>query len=83
MFKSAVGFELWSMSKDILFDNIIITEEIDVADHWATVTFDMKRQKIASDSVSNFCIYCVISKTYIFYNENKTYYLLLIGHSLG
>ncbi|KAG5881449.1 hypothetical protein JTB14_037667 [Gonioctena quinquepunctata] len=49
---SAVGFELWSMSQDILFDNIIITEELAVADKWAADTFDKKRQKIAKDSES-------------------------------
>lgn len=47
-----MGFELWSMSKDILFDNIIITEEITIAEKWAADTFDKKRQKIAKDSVS-------------------------------
>lgn len=40
------------MSKDILFDNIIITEEITIAEKWAGDTFDKKRQKIAKDSVS-------------------------------
>ncbi|KAL1506401.1 hypothetical protein ABEB36_005771 [Hypothenemus hampei] len=49
---TAVGFELWSMSKDILFDNIIITEEIEVAEYWASDTFNKKREKIASDSES-------------------------------
>lgn len=53
--QSAVGFELWSMSKDILFDNIIITEEIEIAEQWASASFDKKRQKIASDSVSTTC----------------------------
>ncbi|KAJ8945085.1 hypothetical protein NQ318_005265 [Aromia moschata] len=48
----AVGFELWSMSKDILFDNILITDEIAVAEKWAADTFDKKRQKIARDSES-------------------------------
>ena len=51
-FQSAVGFELWSMSKDIFFDNIIITDDIEVANHWAAATYDKKRQKIAKDSVS-------------------------------
>lgn len=50
--QSAVGFEIWSMSSDILFDNIIITEEIAIADKWAADTFDKKRQKISKDSVS-------------------------------
>nr|QTV99345.1 calnexin [Leptinotarsa decemlineata] len=49
---SAVGFELWSMSQDILFDNIIITEDIAIADKWAEDTFSKKRQKIAKDSES-------------------------------
>ncbi|XP_063907214.1 calnexin-like isoform X2 [Zophobas morio] len=49
---SAVGFELWSMSKDIFFDNIIITDDIEVANHWAAATYDKKRQKIAKDSES-------------------------------
>ncbi|KAL3266437.1 hypothetical protein HHI36_010610 [Cryptolaemus montrouzieri] len=49
----AIGFELWSMSKDILFDNIIITEEITIAQQWAADTFQKKRQKIAKDSVSH------------------------------
>ncbi|CAH1100605.1 unnamed protein product [Psylliodes chrysocephalus] len=49
---SAIGFELWSMSQDILFDNIIITEDITIADKWAADTFDKKRQKIAKDSES-------------------------------
>lgn len=40
------------MSKDIYFDNIIITDDINVANKWAEDTFDKKRQKIAKDSVS-------------------------------
>ncbi|XP_045478978.1 calnexin [Harmonia axyridis] len=48
----AVGFELWSMSRDILFDNIIITEELSIAQEWAAETFEKKRQKIAKDSES-------------------------------
>ncbi|KAK9876613.1 hypothetical protein WA026_013991 [Henosepilachna vigintioctopunctata] len=48
----AIGFELWSMSRDILFDNIIITEDITIAQQWAADTFDKKRQKIAKDSES-------------------------------
>lgn len=40
------------MSKDILFDNIIITEEYVVAERWAADTFEKKRQKIAKESVS-------------------------------
>ncbi|XP_044255436.1 calnexin-like [Tribolium madens] len=49
---TAVGFELWSMSKDIFFDNIIITDDISIANHWAVATFEKKKQKIAKDSES-------------------------------
>lgn len=52
LLQAAVGFELWTMSKDILFDNIIITDEYYVAEKWASDTFDKKRQKIAKESVS-------------------------------
>lgn len=52
LFQEAIGFELWTMSKDILFDNIIITDEYVVAERWAADTFEKKRQKIAKDSVS-------------------------------
>lgn len=48
----AVGFELWSMSKDMLFDNLILTEDINIAEEWAAATFEKKRQKIAKDSES-------------------------------
>lgn len=43
---TAVGFELWSMSNMLLFDNIIITDDSDVADQWAKQTFDLKRAKL-------------------------------------
>ncbi|XP_063989468.1 calnexin isoform X2 [Diachasmimorpha longicaudata] len=45
----AVGFELWSMSPDILFDNIIITDDEDVAKQWADDTFEIRRRKIAQE----------------------------------
>jgi len=38
----AVGLELWSMSDNIFFDNIIITDSRMVSDHWAGDSFDMK-----------------------------------------
>jgi len=43
---SAVGIELWSMSKDIYFDNILVTSELEVADEWAKDTYDVKIQKL-------------------------------------
>ncbi|XP_066999252.2 calnexin isoform X2 [Anabrus simplex] len=48
----AVGFELWSMSSNILFDNIIITDDAIVADKWAADTFSLKRRKMEKESES-------------------------------
>ncbi|XP_055836972.1 calnexin isoform X2 [Episyrphus balteatus] len=47
---SAVGIELWSMSSDILFDNLIITDDIEVATDFASKTFDIKRKYIDKES---------------------------------
>ncbi|XP_059219383.1 calnexin isoform X2 [Stomoxys calcitrans] len=47
---SAVGIELWSMSNEILFDNLIITDDLDVAIDYSSKTFDLKRKFIAKES---------------------------------
>lgn len=52
MFQSAIGFELWSMSPDIYFDNIIITDDETVAKKWADDSFEIRRVKIAEENVS-------------------------------
>ncbi|KAL7288079.1 hypothetical protein TKK_0017868 [Trichogramma kaykai] len=46
----AVGFELWSISPDILFDNIIVTDDEMVAKKWAEDTFDLRKQRIATEA---------------------------------
>jgi len=43
---SAVGIELWSMSNDIYFDNVLVTSDLAVADEWAADTYDLKVQKL-------------------------------------
>jgi calnexin len=43
---SAVGIELWSMSDDILFDNILITDDEDLAIEWAEQTYNLKRKHL-------------------------------------
>ncbi|XP_017883435.1 calnexin-like isoform X2 [Ceratina calcarata] len=48
----AVGFELWSMSPDILFDNILVTDDERVAKKWADDTFEVRRARIAEESWS-------------------------------
>jgi len=60
--KSALGFELWSVSDDILFDNIIITDEKKVADDWAEQTWVIKYElelagtaSAVSSSISSLC----------------------------
>uniref|UniRef100_A0A0N5CA75 Calnexin n=1 Tax=Strongyloides papillosus TaxID=174720 RepID=A0A0N5CA75_STREA len=42
---SAVGIELWTMSKQILFDNLIITNDIEVAKKFAEETFSITKKK--------------------------------------
>lgn len=49
--QSAVGLELWTMSDNILFDNLLITDDIVVAQEIAAVTFDLKRKQMDIDSV--------------------------------
>lgn len=43
---AAIGIELWSMSSDILFDNLIIVDDETVARDWAAQTYDLKRKLI-------------------------------------
>lgn len=39
----AIGFELWTMTKDILFDNIYVGHSIEDAEHLQKATFDVKK----------------------------------------
>ncbi|XP_050493149.1 calnexin-like isoform X1 [Bombus huntii] len=48
----AVGFELWSMSTDILFDNILVADDEEVARKWAEDTFEVRRARIEKESVT-------------------------------
>ncbi|XP_071874024.1 calnexin isoform X2 [Bombus fervidus] len=48
----AVGFELWSMSTDILFDNILVADDEEVARKWAEDTFEVRRARIEGESYS-------------------------------
>ncbi|XP_012215991.1 calnexin isoform X2 [Linepithema humile] len=49
---SAIGFELWSMSPNIYFDNIIIADDVEVAKKWADDSFEIRRAKIAEETRS-------------------------------
>jgi len=68
MCKSALGFELWSVSNDILFDNIIITDEKRVADDWAEQTWVIKSEyELAGAASSVRCSpYTLMSKSVSF-----------------
>lgn len=58
---AAVGIEIWSMSNDILFDNILISDDVAVADEWAAQTFDLKVRTLdrqAETVVSRVLKYC-------------------------
>lgn len=52
LFQDSVGIELWSMSDDILFDNIMITDNIQDAQQFAAETFDLKIMKLEKGQVS-------------------------------
>lgn len=52
MCQSALGFELWSVSADILFDNIIITDEKRVAEDWAEQSWVIKHEQELAGAAS-------------------------------
>ncbi|XP_053947124.1 calnexin isoform X1 [Anastrepha ludens] len=62
---SAVGLELWSMSDNILFDNLIIADDIELAKEFAAKTFDIKRKYIDKESETFF------NKIVGFFNESS------------
>ncbi|GIY78081.1 hypothetical protein CDAR_282891 [Caerostris darwini] len=73
---AAVGFELWSMVDGIMFDNIIITDDVYVAEHWASETFDLKRE-LADRETDN-----MITRLFKYTNKNPwlwAVYLVVIG----
>lgn len=43
------------MSADILFDNIVITDDESHADQWAEQTYDLKKKHLDKQAVSFFC----------------------------
>ncbi|XP_035209829.1 calnexin-like, partial [Stegodyphus dumicola] len=73
---AAVGFELWSMVDGIMFDNLIITDDLYVAQHWASETFDLKRE-LADRETDN-----MITRLFKYTNKNPwlwAVYLVVIG----
>lgn len=58
------------MSPDIYFDNIIITDDEEIAKKWAEDSFEIRRVKIAEESVSIFLF--VVYTIFRRYNYNIT-----------
>jgi len=48
------------MSPDIYFDNIILTDDEEIAKKWADDSFEIRRIKIAKESVSIFLFIILI-----------------------
>lgn len=49
--QGAVGIEIWTMSENVYFDNILITESLDEAKQFAEATFKQKLSKRSNDKV--------------------------------
>ncbi|CAK1544759.1 unnamed protein product [Leptosia nina] len=69
---TAVGFELWSMSPQLLFDNLIITDDPAVALEWARQTWHLKRDRITSQAES------LVERGLKFAGENPWVYAVVI-----
>ncbi|ESO88512.1 hypothetical protein LOTGIDRAFT_219285 [Lottia gigantea] len=52
---SALGLELWSMTDDIVFDNFLITDDLDVAQTWSQSSWVIKNmeEKASSGGLSS------------------------------
>ncbi|XP_059616199.1 calnexin-like [Phlebotomus argentipes] len=77
---AAVGIELWSMSSDILFDNIIITDDAAAADQWAAQTYDLKRKQIDREAET------LVTRLVNYTNENPWMwgvYVVVVGLPLS
>lgn len=69
---SAVGFELWSMSNMILFDNLLITDDPSVAAAYAADSFDLKRKKLDQSAES------LVTRIINYSNDNPWLYAIYI-----
>lgn len=51
LFQGAIGFELWSISDKIYFDNIIIADDESHAEKWSELTWLLKKKNLSHESV--------------------------------
>merc|ERR1712096_141341 len=49
---AAVGIELWTMTANIMFDNILITSDKSVADEYAMRTYGLKKMHVKDNNAS-------------------------------
>lgn len=49
------------MSGNILFDNILIADNEEIAEQWAAQGYDLKRDKIQTEAVSAYCCGCFVN----------------------
>ncbi|XP_063690916.1 calnexin-like [Bolinopsis microptera] len=70
---TAVGIEMWTMTKDIMFDNIILTDSKSVADEWAGESWNKKAliEKLAAPGDSP------MDQFLVFAGENPWIWILL------
>lgn len=59
----AVGFELWSMTENILFDNVLITDNMATATKWTEDTFNLKLAQEKSSSSAKSVIQAILDVT--------------------
>lgn len=50
------------MSQDILFDNLLVTDDYVVAEQWTSLTFELKRKQIDKEAVSKLFQYTIQSE---------------------
>jgi len=73
---AAVGIELWTMSDNIYFDNILITDDLSLADGFARETFDLKKQVLDASSGN------IFQRILAYSNKNPwlyAVYVVLVG----
>jgi len=72
----AVAFELWTISDNIAFDNILITDDIEVADYVSSKTYQVKKE-ISEHETDN-----ILIKALKYANKNPwmwAVYLFAVG----
>lgn len=72
----AVGIEIWTMSDNVYFDNILITESIEEAKQFADATFKLKQNKLNKDKET------FVNSVIRYTNENPwlwAVYVIVVG----